>query len=142
MTAKLIRLRLNADGDTQGLTGHGLDVFHVNHSDKVIAFLRFAGGGPGDDCIVIANFSSRNFDDYRIGLPSSGTWHRRFCSDSGKWSDEFWDDSSASIESQDSSHEGKPFAAAFSLPPYSLLIYSQRKKLHDELLSPAGMDHR
>ncbi len=34
LTADLIRLRLNKDGLTKGLTGQNIDVFHINDSGK------------------------------------------------------------------------------------------------------------
>lgn len=40
LTARLIRLRLNRDGNTRGLTGQHIDVHHVDHVHKVIAFKR------------------------------------------------------------------------------------------------------
>ena len=55
----LIRLRLNRAGTSRGLCGRGLEIFHVNDADKVIAFHRWDRGGPGDDVVVVANFANR-----------------------------------------------------------------------------------
>jgi hypothetical protein len=35
-----------------------VNVLHVNPDAKVIAFHRWADGGPGDDVVLVANFST------------------------------------------------------------------------------------
>ena len=54
---------------------------HVNDTDKVLAFHRFADGGPRDSVIVVANMANRNYDRYTIGVPRAGRWRVRFNSD-------------------------------------------------------------
>ncbi len=65
----LIRLRRNLNGVSAGLTGAHIHVFHANDEEKVIAFHRWAEGGPGDDVIVVANFANRTQAAYTIGFP-------------------------------------------------------------------------
>lgn len=77
----LIHLRRNWYDTTRGLTGQGLNVSHIDHDGKVLAFHRWAMGGPRDDVVVIANFSSVYHSSYRIGFPRSGLWRVRFNSD-------------------------------------------------------------
>ncbi|MCB2153825.1 alpha amylase C-terminal domain-containing protein [bacterium] len=77
----LIRLRRDWYSTTKGLQGNNVNVFHVNNSAKVIAYHRYDAGGPGDDVIVVANFSNRSFSSYNIGFPRGGTWKVRFNSD-------------------------------------------------------------
>ena len=73
----LIAARRNAGGVTRGLCGQGLFVYHVNDTANVIAFQRWFDHGPGDDVVVIVNVGASDRDDYRVGLPSAGTWHVR-----------------------------------------------------------------
>jgi 1,4-alpha-glucan branching enzyme len=77
----LIALRRNRAGRTAGLRGQGVTVHHVNDTDKVIAFHRYAHGTPRDSTIVLANFGNRSYQDYTVGLPRRGTWRVRFNSD-------------------------------------------------------------
>ncbi|TWU62133.1 alpha-amylase family glycosyl hydrolase [Crateriforma conspicua] len=125
LTSKLIRLRKNIDGFTRGLTGNHVDIFHVNHGDKVVAFRRWLDGGPNDECVVIINFANRHFSQYEFGLPQSGTWQRRFSSDRKQWSDDFAGAASGDIVATDAPYDGQPFRASIELPPYTALIYSQ-----------------
>lgn len=125
MTAKLIRLRLNRDGISKGLTGQHVNVFHINHAGKVIAFKRWFDGGVGDECVVIANFANQHYDDYEFGLPSAGLWKRRFSSDRRAWSEDFGGGASGDIEAISVAYDRQPFRGKIRLPPYTLLIYSQ-----------------
>src|SRR5262249_3361019 len=45
----LIALRRNLAGETSGLTGQNLNVFHLDDGDKTLAFHRWENGGEGDD---------------------------------------------------------------------------------------------
>ncbi len=125
LTARLIRLRLNQDGNTRGLTGQRIDVFHINHQGKVVAFQRSFDGGPGDDVVIIANFANQHFEQYEIGLPANGKWCRRFSSDLQIYSDDFGGRASGDMEAASDSYDGKPCSGRIELPPYTVLIYSQ-----------------
>ncbi len=82
----LIRLRRNFNARTAGLRGHHTRVFHLNHADKVIAFLRSDHGGACDEVLIVANWSNRRFNSYRVGVPRGGLWRVRFNSDSQLYS--------------------------------------------------------
>jgi len=78
----LVALRLNDAGHTRGLLGRGVDVYHRNEGADVMAFVRSDAGGPGDDTVVVVNFSATNFTlGYLLGVPRAGTWRVRFDSD-------------------------------------------------------------
>ena len=123
----LIHLRRNLRGYSRGFTGQHLDVQHCDELNKVIAFRRWADGGPGDDVTVIANFGNRAWDDYRIGFVRQGTWRLRFNSDARYYSEDFGDFPSGDVSPEAKTHDGLPFSAAVKLAPYSVLIYSENK---------------
>ncbi len=125
LTAELIHLRLNRGGNTKGLTGQRVDVYHINHRDKVVAFQRSHDGGPGDDVVVIASFANQHFEQYQFGLPTDGNWSRRFSSDRRIYSEDFGDQASGDIEAEPQPYDGKPCSGRVELPPYTVLIYSQ-----------------
>lgn len=122
----LIRLRRNWFNHTRGLRGQGMNVHHVNNTDKMIAFHRFDQGGAGDDVIVIANFSDQAWTNYRIGLPRAGTWRVRFNSDSASY-DAFFGDhpSNDVVANMNLPWDGMSGSAEISIGPYSAVILSQ-----------------
>lgn len=76
----LARLR-GSDDMTKGLRGQIVDVFHCDPETNIIAMRRSESGGPGDDVVVVMNFSDTARRDYSIGMPDAGAWKVRLCND-------------------------------------------------------------
>jgi 1,4-alpha-glucan branching enzyme len=121
----LIKLRRNQGGVTTGLLGEHVDPFHVNDNAKVIAYHRWNQGGPGDDVVVVANFSNVALANYQIGLPSAGTWHVRFNSDSVTYSPDYADTPSKDVVASPVARDGQPANGSLPLGRYSVVILSQ-----------------
>ncbi len=121
----LIALRLNRHGGSRGLCGQGAAVYHHNEHDKMLAFHRWDRGGPGDDVLVIVNFSNQHLTDYRVGAPRAGEWRLRLNSDANIYSDDFGNCGSGHASTNQPGYDGHPFSIAVTVAPYSVLIYSQ-----------------
>lgn len=115
----LIDLRLNKYGTTAGLSGQHTSVFHQDDNNAVMGYHRWSWGGPKDDVIVIVNFSSEHFSDYRITLPVAGTWKVRFNSTWKGYSPDFRE---LLLDQLDCEENG---TASLELLPYMVLILSQ-----------------
>ncbi len=120
----LIRLRLNRDGHSRGLTGQRIEVSHLNDSDKVIAYRRWCEGDEASSVLVVANFSDRSWEQYRIGLSSTATLQPRFSSDARVYCEEFGDSPAGQLVPEEQSYDNRPYSVVVSLAPYSALIYS------------------
>lgn len=138
MYRDLIHLRLNRFGSTRGLTGSGLNTFHQNQADNVIAYHRWHQGGPGDDVVVVVNLSHLAHENYKLGFPSPGTWRLRLNSDWIGYSSGFGNlacsDVLAGTEQHDAppnpntaERDGFPASGTISIGPYSVLVFSQDK---------------
>ena len=121
----LIRLRRNWFDHTRGLRGQHLHVHHVNNADKVIAFHRWANGGPRDDVIVVANFANRAYDSYTLGFPRGGSWRVRFNSDWSGYSPDFGNQFSYDTAADGGGADNMPCHGNVGLGPYSVIILSQ-----------------
>lgn len=121
----LIRLRRNWFNNTRGLRGGNVNVHHVNNGSKVIAYHRWENGGPGDDVIIVANFSGTYFPSYNIGFPRGGTWYARFNSDWNGYSGDFGNTATVDTVASGGGKDGMSYNASFALGPYSLAIFSQ-----------------
>jgi len=122
----LIRLRRNWFDNTRGLKGQGVNVYHVNDNDKMLAFHRWDQGGPGDDVIVILNFADRSWTNYRVGLPNAGTWRVRFNSDAAVYDAFFGGHPSGDVQANAGvPWDGLAASAEISIGPYTALILSQ-----------------
>jgi 1,4-alpha-glucan branching enzyme len=120
----LIRLRLNSDGVSGGLTGQHINVHHVNNNEKVIAFLRHKEGGVNDHVLVIANFSATPREAYEVGVPVAGLWIARFNSDWEGYRADLENFSVHDVEALPEERDDQPAKAIVSVAAYSLSIYS------------------
>jgi len=125
MYTHLIGLRRNLSGVTRGLLARHVNVFHVNNTDKVIAYHRWWNGGPGDDVIIVANFSSRGFTEYNIGFPRPGRWRLRFNSDWNGYDSEFGNWNSFDTSAVSGPRDGLDYTGSVGIGPYSMIILSQ-----------------
>lgn len=125
MVRDLVHLRRNLRGTTAGLRGQHVNVFHLNESDKVIAYHRWDRGGPGDDVVIVANFGARAYSDYEIGLPHGGTWHVRFNGDWRGYDGSFDDTPAHAVTGYGGGRDGMGYHGRVGLGPYSVVILSQ-----------------
>jgi len=129
----LIKLRRNATGVTRGLTGPNVNVHHVNHGAKVVAYHRWMNGGAGDDVIVLANFSNTSFPAYRVGVPSAGLWRNRFNSDAVTYGADYWGLPAPDKQSEPVAYDGMSQSVVLSVAPYSVVIFSRSPSLPSDL---------
>jgi 1,4-alpha-glucan branching enzyme len=121
----LIHLRRNLAGKTRGLTGQGIEVHHVHNENKVLAFHRWAEGGPGDSVIVVANLANQSWEGYRVGLPAAGSWVVRFNSDWQGYDANFGAVDTPDVMAEEGEYDSLPYSGAVNIGPYSVVILSQ-----------------
>jgi 1,4-alpha-glucan branching enzyme len=121
----LIGLRRNKRGLSRGLCGQFLNIYHVNEADNVLAFQRWDQHGPGDDVVVVLNFSNAPRENYQIGMPTTGLWKLRLNSDATIYSDDFQGFFSSDVEATRTPRDGLDAEATVSIGPYSMLIFTQ-----------------
>jgi 1,4-alpha-glucan branching enzyme len=121
----LIQLRRNFFNTTRGLSGDGMHLHHLNNTDKLLAYHRWDRGGPRDDVVVVANFSARVYDAYRVGLPRSGRWRVRFNSDSIGYDFGFGNVPGYDTETDWIPWDNMPVSATIGIGQYAVLILSQ-----------------
>lgn len=115
----LISLRLDTYGNTTGLTGQSIAVFHQDNENRVIAYHRWLNGGARDDVIVIANFNDQRFKSYELILPIAGSWRVRFNSSWKGYSPDF-NETKTTIVTTDQDNR-----ISIELADYNLIILSQ-----------------
>lgn len=119
----LIRLRMNRTGQTQGLTGEGVSVYHVNETDKVLAMKRWHSGG--DDVVVIVNFTEQSHEAYALGVPFCGTWQVRFNGDAQVYGTDFGNVGVSSVNAEAVSRDGQPCHVTLPLGQLAAVILSR-----------------
>jgi 1,4-alpha-glucan branching enzyme len=120
----LIRLRLNLDGFSRGLTGQHIYVHHVNHDTKILAYHRHRDGGPDDHVLIVANFSATGQEAYAVGAPATGRWVARFNSDWQGYREDLGNFPVHDITAAAEPYDGQPAKAIVAVAAYSLSIYT------------------
>jgi 1,4-alpha-glucan branching enzyme len=94
--------------------------------------------------VIVASFSNRTMDDYRIGLPRGGSWVIRLNSDWKGYSPDFSDVSNpdGQIIAEKSPYDGCNYSGSIALPSYGFLVLSQEQTCDepdqpDEQIPPA-----
>ncbi len=123
--ADLIGLRRNRSGTTAGLRGRTSLVHHVDTDAKVLAWHRWESGGPRDDVVVVASFSTEARTRLRIGVPRPGMWRLRFNADWEGYDPEFQTVDAHDAESEPVAWDGMAQSIVLDLGPYTVLILSQ-----------------
>jgi 1,4-alpha-glucan branching enzyme len=123
----LIALRRTRDDDgaTRGLRGQHVDVLRADRDAKIIAFHRWADGGPHDDTVIIANFADRHVTNLRLGLPARGRWRVRLNSDSGAYAQEFGGHEAFDLDADGGPLDGCRQSGLVSVGPYSAVVLSR-----------------
>lgn len=68
--AQLVSLRINAEGNSHGLTTGGTEIVHQDNTHKVLGYRRF-DGDSGQKIYVYINFTSFRHENYQLqGLPA------------------------------------------------------------------------
>jgi alpha amylase-like protein len=126
MYRDLIALRRNLAGKTGGLTGQQLNVFHLDDSNKTLAYhRRWETGGAGDDVVVVTNFSNVPLPTLSIDFPRGGQWHVRFNSGAAVYDPSFKNGDSFDTLANPGGKDGLKFNANVGIGPYSVVILSQ-----------------
>jgi 1,4-alpha-glucan branching enzyme len=119
----LIHLRLNRSGVSRGLTGSNVSFLALDEASNVMAFHRWHSGGPGDDVVVIVNFSNNDLRDVRVPFPYAGSWKLRINTTWSGYSPAFAGE--AHDAEAGAIGDATGVMAHLMIPGYTLLVYSQ-----------------
>lgn len=123
----LIHLRRNWFGVTEGLQGQEVQIIRADDEKKVIVMHRYKNGGPKDSVVVVLNFSTETFDDYKVGFPRPGSWKLRFNSDNENYDEDFSNLGVFDVSTIEGEFDQLPQHVSLQIPPYTALLFSQEE---------------
>jgi 1,4-alpha-glucan branching enzyme len=109
------------------LRGEGLNVFHVDSKNRVLAFHRWVPG-VGRDVVVVFSLNETTFYDgsYQIGFPADGHWREVFNSDVyDQWVNPNVQGNDGGILADGPDRDGLSASAGITLPANSLLVFAR-----------------
>ena len=109
------------------LRGEGIDIFHIDPENRILAFQRWLPG-IGRTVVVVASLSEFSFESgsYRLGFPASGRWTEILNSD-------FYDHlpnrvvrgNHGGVHADGPPLHGLPSSAGLTVPANSLLVFAR-----------------
>jgi 1,4-alpha-glucan branching enzyme len=82
-------------------------------------------GGPADETVVVANFSSKPCENIQIGFSVPGAWKLHLNSDWKGYSAAFGGYLSTDVTVEAGECDGLPCHGHVNIGPYSVLVFSQ-----------------
>ncbi|NNE09072.1 MAG: T9SS type A sorting domain-containing protein, partial [Gemmatimonadetes bacterium] len=100
----------------------GIDVYKVDEANNVIVWQRF--DGSGNVAVVVANFSNANRLNYRVGMPSAGTWYELINSQASVY-DGNGLGNGGQVSTEGIAWDGQSQSAVLTVPQMGLLVFSK-----------------
>jgi len=122
-TQDLLRLRRTLPA----LRSDGLNVFHVDHERRVLAFQRWVPGA-GHDVVVVVSLSESTIYDgaYRLGFPLAGAWREVFNSDVyDGFVNPLRQGNYGQVMAEPTHLHGMPASAGLTIPANSILVFEK-----------------
>jgi 1,4-alpha-glucan branching enzyme len=110
------------------LTADGLNVFHVDEQNRILAFQRWVPGA-GHDVVVVVSLNESSFDwgSYQLGFPSSGHWEEVFNSDVyDRFVNPNVKGNLGGVTAWPEPRHGLPASAGLTIPANSFMIFTQQ----------------
>ena len=108
-----------------GLKGAGLNVFHVNNQNRILAFHRWVPG-RGQDVVVVVSLSETTYSGYSLGFPGQGFWREAFNSDVyDGWVNPWVAGNGGGIYAEGGPMHGLPASAGITIPANGVLIFAR-----------------
>jgi 1,4-alpha-glucan branching enzyme len=106
-----------------GLTGTGMNLFHVHNRNRILAFHRWVPG-RGQDVVVVASLSESTCRGYSLGFPARGYWREAFNSDAyDNWVNPWGAGNGGGIQAEGGPMHGLPASASLVIPANSVLVF-------------------
>ena len=97
-----------------------------DNAQSVLTFMR-KGKAKGDCDIAIINFSPNVYYDYRIGVPSTGTYIEMFNSDQEKYGGS-GQLNADELQSEKTPYHNQPYSLMLKVPPLGIVVLGKKNK--------------
>ncbi len=121
----VIKLRTGETEGGRGLRSQHIEILHLNHETKILAYTRFDGNDPTEPVLVVLNFSNQEYEDYGIGLNENEPFELKINGVSTIYDKDFSEISVDSVEVIEESTDAKNWTGKINIPAYGVLIFTK-----------------
>lgn len=107
----------------QQFTAEGFDwINHGDHQKSIISYIR-KGKKKRDLLVVVCNFSTKNYDDFRIGVPQKGTYSKVLNSNAKHFGGDGASLNTKPIKADEKEWDGQVFSIELALSALSVVVF-------------------
>jgi 1,4-alpha-glucan branching enzyme len=109
------------------LRADGINVYHVDQAERVLALHRFAPSG-GNDVVVVMNLNESTFHggSYQLGFPAPGRWREVFNSDVyDNFPNPVVEGNKGAVTAHNDALGDMPASAGLTLPANAVLVFAR-----------------
>jgi len=121
----IIKLRTGESEGAKGLRSQHIEILHVNHDAKILAYNRFDANDPSEPVLVVLNFSNQEYENYSIGLNEKEPFHLRINAVSKIYDETFSELPVDRVEVVAENTDAKNWTGKINIPAYASLIFTK-----------------
>lgn len=119
----IIKIRTGETEGAEGLRSQNIEILHVNHETKVLAYTRFDDNNTNESVLVVLNFSNQEYEDYGIGLNAEQPYEIRINAASKEYDSAFSDLPVDNVNVVKQETDTKAWTGKINIPAYASLIF-------------------
>lgn len=121
----VIKLRTGESVGAKGLRSQHIEILHVNHDTKILAYNRFDANDPTEPVLVVLNFSNQEYENYGIGLKANEPFQLKINAASKIYDEAFSELPVDSVEVVEENTDAKNWTGKINIPAYASLIFTK-----------------
>ncbi|WP_396633321.1 alpha-amylase family glycosyl hydrolase [Maribacter sp. R86514] len=125
LVSDIIKLRTGNTEGGKGLRSQHIEILHLNHQTKILAYKRFDADDTTQPVLIVLNFSNQDFEDYGIGLNENEPFDLSINAGSKIYDSAFSQLPVYDIQVVEENTDAKPWTGKVNIPSYGALIFTK-----------------
>lgn len=125
LVSDIIKLRTGNTEGGKGLRSQHIEILHLNHQTKILAYKRFDADDTTQPVLIVLNFSNQDFEDYGIGLNENEPFNLRINAGNKIYDPAFSQLPVDDLEVVEANTDEKQWTGKVNIPAYSALVFTK-----------------
>ncbi len=125
LVSDIIKLRTGNTEGGQGLRSQHIEILHVNHQTKILAYKRFDADDTTQPVLIVLNFSNQDFEDYSIGLNENEPFNLRINAGNKIYDPAFSQLPVVDLKVVQANTDEKQWTGMVNIPAYGALVFTK-----------------
>ena len=125
LVSDIIKLRTGNTEGGKGLRSQHIEILHLNHQTKILAYKRFDADDTTQPVLIVLNFSNQDFEDYGIGLNENESFNLRINAGNKIYDPAFSQLPVDDLEVVEANTDEKQWTGKVNIPAYGALVFTK-----------------